>query len=57
VSTDDKGDAVPLEEIKNVFASIMEISMKSASTRYAVVAGPDGRMWLEHRHCLGQRRP
>ncbi len=24
------------------------MSMKSGSTRYAVVAGPDGRMWLEH---------
>ncbi len=52
VSMDDKGDAVPPEEIKNVFASIKEMSMKSmrksASTRYAVVAGLDGRMWLEH---------
>jgi hypothetical protein len=48
VFTDDKGDAVPLEEIKSVFASIKEMSMKSASTRYDVVAGPDGRMWLKH---------
>jgi hypothetical protein len=48
VSTDDKGDAVPPEEIKNVFASIKEMSMKSTSTSYAVVLGPDGRMWLKH---------
>jgi hypothetical protein len=53
VSTDDKGDAVPLEEIKSVFASIKEMRMKSASTRYAVVGGPDGRMWLEHQALPG----
>jgi hypothetical protein len=49
----DKGDAVPPEEIKSVFAFIKEMSMKSASTRYAVVAGPDGRMWLEHQALPG----
>jgi hypothetical protein len=53
VSTDDKGDAVPPEEIKSVFAFIKEMSMKSASTRYAVVAGPDGRMWLGHQALPG----
>jgi hypothetical protein len=53
VSTDDKGDVVPPEEIKSVFASVKEMSMKSASTRYAVVAGPDGRMWLEHQALPG----
>ena len=53
VSTDDKGDAVPPEEIKNVLASIKEMGMKSGSTRYAVVAGPDSRMWLEHQALPG----
>jgi hypothetical protein len=53
VSTDDKGDVVPLEETKSVFASIKEMGMKSASTRNAVVAGPDGRMWLEHQALPG----
>jgi hypothetical protein len=40
VSTDDKGDAVPPEEIKSVFAFIKEMSMKSASTRYAFGGRP-----------------
>jgi hypothetical protein len=53
VSTDEKGDPVSPEEIKNVFASIKEMGMKSGSTRYAVVAGPDGRMWLEHQALPG----
>jgi hypothetical protein len=47
VFTDDKG------EIKSVFASIKEMSMKSASTRYDVVAGSNGRMWLEHQALPG----
>jgi hypothetical protein len=53
VSTDEKGDPVPPEEIKNVFTFIKEMGMKSGSTRYAVVAGPDGRMWLEHQALPG----
>jgi hypothetical protein len=53
VSTDEKGDPVPPEEIKNVFSSLKEMGMKSGSTRYAVVAGPDGRMWLEHQALPG----
>jgi hypothetical protein len=53
VSTDDKGDAVPPEEIKNVFASIKEMSMKSTSTRYAQT---DVCGW-NIRPCLGQLRP
>jgi hypothetical protein len=53
VSTDEKGDPVPPEDIKNVFNSIKEMGMKIGSTRYAVVAGPDGRMWLEHQALPG----
>ncbi len=44
VSTDDEGKAVSPEEIKNVFAFIKEINLKSTSTQYAMVAGLDGRM-------------
>jgi hypothetical protein len=29
------------------------MGLKSGSTRYAVVAGPDGRMWLEHQALPG----
>ncbi len=39
VSTDEKGDPVSPEEIKNMFTSIKEMGMKSGSTCYAVVAG------------------
>jgi hypothetical protein len=46
VSTDDDGKAVPLEEIK-------EMNLKSASTCYAVVASPVGKMWLEHQALPG----
>jgi hypothetical protein len=46
VSTDDEGKAMSPDEIKAVFAGIKDMHMKSASTRYAVVAGPDNRMWL-----------
>jgi hypothetical protein len=46
VSTDDEGKAVSPDEIKAVFAGIKDMHMKCASTRYAVVAGPDNRMWL-----------
>ena len=53
VSTDSEGKAVSPEEIKIVFASIKEMHLKSASTRYAVVAGPDSRMWLEHQALPG----
>jgi hypothetical protein len=53
VSTEEKGDAVPPEEIKSVFSAIKEMGLKSGSTRYAVVAGPDGRMWLEHQALPG----
>ena len=53
VSTEEKGDAVPPEEIKNAFTNIKEMGLKSGSTRYAVVAGPDGRMWLEHQALPG----
>jgi hypothetical protein len=53
VSTEEKGDAVPPEEIKGVFAAIKEMGLKCGSTRYAVVAGPDGRMWLEHQALPG----
>jgi hypothetical protein len=53
VSTDEKGDPVSPEEIKNMFTSIKEMGMKSGSTRYAVVAGPDSRMWLEHQALPG----
>jgi hypothetical protein len=52
-STEEKGDAVPPEEIKNAFSNIKEMGLKSGSTRYAVVAGPDGRMWLEHQALPG----
>jgi hypothetical protein len=48
VSTDDEGKAVSPDEIKALFAGIKDMHMKSASTRYAVVAGPDNRMWLHH---------
>ena len=53
VSTEEKGEAVPPEEIKNAFNNIKEMGLKSGSTRYAVVAGPDGRMWLEHQALPG----
>jgi hypothetical protein len=53
VSTEEKGDAVPPEEIKSVFSAIKEMSLKGGSTRYAVVAGPNGRMWLEHQALPG----
>jgi hypothetical protein len=53
VSTEEKGDAVPPEEIKGAFAAIKEMGLKCGSTRYAVVAGPDGRMWLEHQALPG----
>jgi hypothetical protein len=53
VSMEEKGDAVPPEEIKNVFNNIKEMGLKNGSTRYAVVAGPDGRMWLEHQTLPG----
>ncbi len=39
---------MPPQEIKNAFNNIKEMGLKSGSTRYVVVAGPDGRMWLEH---------
>jgi hypothetical protein len=35
VSTDEKGDPVSPEEMKNMFNSIKEMGMKSGSTRYA----------------------
>jgi hypothetical protein len=44
VSTDDERKSLSLEEIKNVFAFIKEMNLKSTSTQYAMVAGPDGRM-------------
>ena len=48
VSTDKEGKAVSPEEILAVFADIKDHKWKCAATRYAVVAGPDNRMWLEH---------
>jgi hypothetical protein len=53
VSTEEKGDPVPPEEIKTVFSTIKEMGLKSGSTRDAVVAGPDGWMWLEHQALPG----
>jgi hypothetical protein len=36
------------EEIMAAFESIKEAHNKSASTRHAVAAGPNNKMWLEH---------
>jgi hypothetical protein len=49
VSMEETRENVLAEEIMAIFESIKEAHNKSASTRlYAVVAGPDNKMWLEH---------
>ncbi len=48
VSMEETGQNVPAEEIKAAFEGIKESFNKSAATRFAVVAGPDNKMWLEH---------
>jgi len=47
VSMESNGDAVAAEDVMASFDAIKDTAMKSAATRYAVVAGPDCRMWLE----------
>jgi hypothetical protein len=42
------GENVLTEEIMAPFQGIKEAHNKSASTQFAVVAGPDNKMWLEH---------
>jgi hypothetical protein len=48
VSMEETGENVLAEEIMATFESIKEAHNKSGSTWYAVVAGPDNKMWLEH---------
>jgi hypothetical protein len=47
VSMEETGENVLAEEIMAAFESIKEAHNKCASTRYAVVASPDNKIWLE----------
>jgi hypothetical protein len=48
VSMEETGENVLTEEIMAAFEGIKEAHNKCASTTFAVVAGPDNKMWLEH---------
>ena len=53
VFKEDGGEAVALEEIRAALEAIKDPNLKSGSTRYAVVAGPDHKMWLQHQALPG----
>ena len=53
VSMETDGKNIAPEEIMAAFEAIKDPALQSAATRYAIVAGLDNKMWLEHQTLPG----